>query len=88
MPLQNVVQYCGSRADREVIRAHEFHYTGDRGKRPPLKFDVLLVRVFSQRPPNELSLGWMLKGHCDLPPHDLEGAAVDTALLSIALSMT
>ena len=39
-----MVQYCGSRADREVIRAHEFHYAGDRGKRRPLKFDVLLVR--------------------------------------------
>ena len=42
-PPQNVVQYTGSKADREVIREHEFHWAGTRGKRRDLKFDVLLV---------------------------------------------
>lgn len=41
---QNVVQYTGSKADREIIRKHEFHFdTKDRSKKKRYKFDVLLV---------------------------------------------
>ena len=39
--LQNVLEYTGSKADRQIIRKHEFYY-GD-SKAGPLKFDVLLV---------------------------------------------
>ena len=44
---QNVVQYTGSKADREVIRKHEFyHANGDsRSKKKRYKFDVLLVSL-------------------------------------------
>lgn len=42
--VQNVVQYAGGRADREVIRKHEFFYPGDKSKNKQTKFDVLLVR--------------------------------------------
>lgn len=40
-----MVQYTGSKADREVIRKHEFyHANGDsRSKKKRYKFDVLLV---------------------------------------------
>ncbi|BDA49984.1 Chromodomain-helicase-DNA-binding protein 6 [Coccomyxa sp. Obi] len=40
----NVVQYTGSKADREIIRKHEFHFdTKDRSKKKRYKFDVLLT---------------------------------------------
>ena len=41
MCLQNVLEYTGSKADRQVIRKHEFQYADARTK--ALKFDVLLV---------------------------------------------
>ena len=41
--LQNVLEYTGSKADRQIIRKHEFHYA--TGKSKALKFDVLLVCI-------------------------------------------
>lgn len=38
---QNVLEYSGSKADRQIIRKHEFYYAD--GKTKDLKFDVLLV---------------------------------------------
>ena len=59
--MQNVVQYSGGKADREVIREHEFHSAGERGKRRPLKFDVLLVHIFNVA---MLMHGAMLAAQC------------------------
>jgi hypothetical protein len=62
-----VVQYTGGKADRAVIREHEFHWAGDRGKRRPLKFDVLLVRasLLAMKPFIQLGMHvlqlWMLQ---------------------------
>lgn len=39
-----MVQYTGSKADREMIRKHEFYHAGnDKAKKKKYKFDVLLV---------------------------------------------
>ncbi len=39
-----MVQYTGSKADREMIRKHEFFHAGhDKAKKKKYKFDVLLV---------------------------------------------
>ena len=39
-----MVQYTGSKADREVIRKHEFYFANsDKTKKKRYKFDVLLV---------------------------------------------
>ena len=40
--MQNVLEYTGSKHDRQIIRKHEFYYEGRSHK--TLKFDVLLVR--------------------------------------------
>ena len=40
--LQNVLEYTGSKADRQIIRKHEYYYADAKTK--DLKFDVLLVR--------------------------------------------
>ena len=43
---QNVVQYTGSKADREIIRKHEFYFANpDKSKKKRYKFDVLLVSI-------------------------------------------
>ncbi len=42
--VQNVVQYSGSKADREIVRKHEFFYSDDKSRKKQTKFDVLLVR--------------------------------------------
>lgn len=39
--MQNVLEYTGSKADRQIIRKHEFHYAKSSTRQ--LKFDVLLV---------------------------------------------
>ena len=36
-----MLEYSGSKADRQMIRKHEFYYTDAKAK--ALKFDVLLV---------------------------------------------
>ena len=36
-----MLEYTGSKADRQIIRKHEFHYADAKTK--ALKFDVLLV---------------------------------------------
>ena len=39
--MQNVLEYTGSKVDRQTIRKYEFHYAN--AKTQALKFDVLLV---------------------------------------------
>lgn len=39
--MQNVLEYTGSKVDRQTIRKYEFHYSS--AKTQALKFDVLLV---------------------------------------------
>ena len=38
-----MLEYTGSKHDRQIIRKHEFYYEGRSHK--TLKFDVLLVRL-------------------------------------------
>ena len=43
MCVQNVIQYSGSKEERELIVRHEFLYAEGSGRARQMKFDVLLT---------------------------------------------